>query len=150
MPNPSDSDIWNVTPTNKRFIVLSLGGNDVALTKNYSILNIVNNIREVIKLLLEKTKISSKNFAYLIPYTPGPILNKIITERLKVTEEKMNGTQFYKNMVSLIIKMCKELNIKCISLSDFTDEDKIGHLIPEPTKKGAKKIAERIITWINE
>jgi len=34
------------------------------------------------------------------------------------------------------------------SLSDFTDEDKIGHLIPEPTKKGAKKIAERIITWI--
>jgi hypothetical protein len=148
MPNPSDSDIWNVTPTNKRFIVLSLGGNDVALSKNYSILNIVNNIREVIKLLLEKTKISSKNFAYLIPYTPGPILNKIITESLKVTEEKMNGTQFYKNMVSLIIKMCKELNIKCISLSDFTDEDKIGHLIPEPTKKGAKKIAERIITWI--
>jgi hypothetical protein len=40
--------------------------------------------------------------------------------------------------------MCKELDIHCISLSHFTDKEKYGEFISEPTKKGAKDIANLI------
>lgn len=149
-PNPSDSYIWNITSNKNKFIVLSLGGNDVALASNLSINDIVNNIRKVIKLLLEKTKISSRHFAYLIPYTPGDNLEKQITAGLKASGQILNGKQFYKNMVIEANKMCKDLDIHCISLSHFTDKEKAGFNIPEPTKKGAKDIADLIVKWIEE
>ena len=149
-PNPNDSDIWNDTLNHNRFIVLSLGGNDVALAHNMSIPNIMDKIQKVIMKLLHLTKIPSENIAYLIPYTPGTNLDKVINDGLLASGQQINSTDFYKDMVSLSKKMCKNLNIKCISLSNFSDKDKAGNLIPEPTKKGARKIAKRIFKWIEE
>jgi ferritin-like metal-binding protein YciE len=149
-PNPTDSDIWNTTPKNNRFIVLSLGGNDVAIHKNFFISHIITKIKEVITHLLEETKISSRQFAYLIPYTPTVIMEKKITEGLKESGQKINAKQFYKNMVLQANQMCKDLDIQCISLEHFTDKERYGNLIPEPTKKGAKDIADLIVKWIEE
>jgi hypothetical protein len=143
-PNPTDSDIWNKTPKNNRFIVLSLGGNDVALHKKFFIPDIISKIKEVITRLLTETKISPRHFAYLIPYTPSLIMEK------QMEENDLDPKEFYKNMVFLANKMCKELDIHCISLSHFTDKEKYGEFIPEPTKKGAKDIADLIIKWIEE
>jgi len=143
-PNPTDSDIWNTTPKNNRFIVLSLGGNDVALHKKFFIPDIISKIKKVIESLLSKTAISPKNFAYLIPYTSSRFMEN------EMEESGVDPKEFYKNMVSLANKMCKELDIHCISLSHFTDKEKSGPIIPEPTKKGAKDIADLIVKWIEE
>lgn len=147
-PNPTDSDIWNRTSINNRFIVLSLGGNDVALHKNMSIPDIISKIKKVIKSLLSKTAISPKHFAYLIPYSPGIIMENEITKSLKKSGHQIDAKEFYKNMILLAKKMCKELDITCISLSHFTDKERYGEFIPEPTKKGSKDIANLILQWI--
>ena len=93
-------------------------------------------------MLLIKSKIDASNFAYLIPYTPGPALDNMIASAIGDAKE------FYNNMIASAKKLCREMGIHCISLSHFTDADKAGTIIPEPTKQGARKIAQEIIEWI--
>jgi hypothetical protein len=112
-------------------IFLSIGGNDVALERNLDIDNIISNIKSIIDIY-ENT---GAKVVYVIPYPA----TKKFTEQFK---NVVDINKLYEDMKSKI----KSLGISYISLEDFTDEDRKdpGSGIPEPTIKGAKKIAELI------
>jgi len=149
-PNPTNSTKWQSTPKDNRFVVLSLGGNDVALEHILDIDQIISRLTKVITLLINKSDILPSHFAYLIPYSPNPALKRILTAGFRQAGMTITPDIFYKNMLTKSQEMCTLLQIKCISLEKFTDSDRGnsgGGPIPEPTKQGARKIAEYIKEW---
>ena len=138
--------VWWNTNKEDRYIVLSLGGNDLVLEKNFNMDEIRNKLIKVIKKIINDSKINSNNFIYIIPYPPTKALNEILKSQIDISPEK-----FYKNWVSEFKKMCNLLNIRYISLEDFREKERgpESSAIPEPTKLGAEKISDRIYNKVN-
>jgi len=141
---------WWSTPVENRYVVLSLGGNDLVLMQNYDINNIKKKLKKVIKKLINDTKINSKNLLYVIPYPPNKGLSKILEQMFLQRNLDITPKKFYKSWTNKTKKMCKKLGISYISLEDFTSKDKgpDDARIPEPTKQGAEKIAIKINDFI--
>ena len=149
-PNPTNSTKWQSTPKDDRFVVLSLGGNDVALEHILNIDEIISRLTKVITLLIDKSDILPSHFAYLIPYSPNTALKRRLTAGFKQAGMDITPDKFYNDMLIKSKEMCNKLKIKCISLEKFTDSDRGnsgGGTIAEPTKQGARKIAEYIKEW---
>ena len=143
-PIPETDSRWWETPISQRYVVLSIGGNDFALEYIINIDSIINRIKKNIKQIITKLKVEPSHVAYLIPYSPDRIMKSNFQPYLPIPFK-----EFYQNMVTKVSKMCESLDIKCISLSGFTNKDRLSEeKIAEPTKKGAAKIARKISSWI--
>lgn len=142
VPESSNTKWWGI-PKEDRYAVISLGGNDLVLVGNFDVEKIQQNVSKIINKLITSLDMLPKNFMYLIPYSPNKQLADYMTPML--SQSGMTVEEFYKNWVKNTKKMCQNLGITCVSLSDFTDADRYNTThIPEPTKQGARKIAERI------
>ena len=144
LPVPKrDNKKWWRIPKKDRYAAISLGGNDLVLVGNFNVEAIQKNVAKIIKKLICLLDIPPKNFMYLIPYSPNQQLAEYMSPML--SQVGITVDEFYHNWIKNAKKMCQNLGITYISLSDFTDADRynVTH-IPEPTKQGARKIAERI------
>ena len=121
------------------FVIISLGGNDIVLGQNLNTGEIIKNIETIIKFYKKK----DAHVAYVIPYPPTTIL------ALRFIAMGINPKKFYNEIVKKAKAMCKKMHITCISLTHFTDADRgnLHGIIPEPTIKGARKIAKLILKF---
>ena len=124
----------------------------MVLNQNFDINEIKNNLIKIIKKIIERTKIFSNNFIYVIPYPPSEKLNEMLEKTFEQLNLQQTANEFYSKWVNEFKKMCKDLNISYISLEDFTERERgpENKNIPEPTKFGAKQIAHRLYNKINE
>jgi hypothetical protein len=104
--------------TAKDAVYLSVGGNDRMLLGTTDAASIVNTILAI------KQKLAPATVTYIVPYPPT-------TKDVK---------PFYDSIVPIL----KRKLVDFISLEDFSDEDRRGEYIPEPTVNGSIKIAKRI------
>lgn len=135
---------WTI-PKNNRFVYFSIGGNDLCLEHNPNIYSILKGVKKVAQKILMETGCPKNHLYYIIPYP----LNKQINDMLKPILKPLGLTpnDFYHTWVNSAKKMCNDLGIKYISLEHFTKKDKgPDNGIPEPTKQGARKIANLIIS----
>lgn len=136
-PVPHAEHAWWNTDKEFRYVVLSVGGNDVVLDHQIDLDVIVNRIGEIIDEIIKKLAVEPSHVAYLIPYPPNDSVKNILNSFVR-------ADAFYREMITKASHMCKEKGIECISLEDFTNDDRNNDGIPEPTKQGAAKIAQRI------
>ena len=148
IPEKTNKKWWD-TPKKHRYAALSLGGNDLALYSNMDIEDILQTVSKVIKNVIKNADILPKNFIYIIPYPPNNYISQMIQKGFRNAGVNISPQKFYKSMVDNGKIMCNKLDIKCLSLEDFTLVDKgPENSIPEPTKEGAFKIALRISSII--
>jgi hypothetical protein len=117
-------------------VFISLGGNDVGLIHNLNPYRICNNLAKLAKFYKEQGAVG---VYYIYPYSP--------TMRMaRGSKLAYRGLTFlHKYMNPALEKTVKHSAFDgFIDLSDFADEHRGGPGIPEPTKLGAKIIAERI------
>lgn len=117
-------------------VFISLGGNDVGLMHNLNPYRICNNLAKLAKFYKEQGAVE---VYYIYPYSPTMIMargNKITYRGLVFLHKHMNPA---------LEKTVKHSAFDgFIDLSDFADEHRGGPGMPEPTKLGAKIIAQRI------
>jgi hypothetical protein len=67
IPEKENREWWDKS-RNLRYVVLSLGINNLALHHNVSAISIMERVYMVIEKLLRETDVPRQNFIYIIPY----------------------------------------------------------------------------------
>ncbi|MCY4043910.1 MAG: hypothetical protein OXE99_02380 [Cellvibrionales bacterium] len=123
-------------------VFMSLGGNDIGLLHNLNPYSTCNNLAKIAKYYKEQGA-ASVNLIY--PYTP----TKEMAGNSKIGLAILKG--FHRIMKPAINTTINHSAIdNMIDLSDFTDQQRAGDHIPEPTRAGAIEISKRIAMQISQ
>ena len=133
------------------FVVVSVGGNDVALRGEMDPTEIFKYVRQVIQFY-KNQGLNPNHIFYVTPYSPTTPMK--IGVALMGSSKSLNG--LYSKFIKEAKEMCQEEGVNIITLDHFTDKERIGPGtdIPEPTKQGAFALAvliqKGVLKWVKE
>lgn len=144
-PIPNSDSMWWKLEEKNRYVVVSIGGNDLALSHTFELNTIMTSVEKCLNMIVEKLKIERSHLTYLIPYPPTETMCDILKDQnLTISGSRVTPKEFYTQMTKRANEVCSTLKVSVISLEDFGPADRAGRYIPEPTPKGAAEIAKRI------